>query len=273
MDQPIAVTGASGQLGAELCRRLGPAAVPLARQKLDLADFDQLRRAIADLRPSVVINTAAYTQVDKAEQEPDLCRQVNALAVGALAEACNACNALLVQISTDYVFGEESERRTPWTETDVPSPQGIYAATKLEGERLAAHCRRHLIVRTCGLYGITPGRNNFVETMLRLAQQGRGLRVVDDQHCTPSYVPHIAQGLIHLLHSNATGIYHLVNAGQTTWFAFAREIFQQSHMPVSLEPITTAQYVRLRRVPPTACSPPTSISPSAPRRCPPGKKH
>jgi dTDP-4-dehydrorhamnose reductase len=242
VDQRIAVTGASGQLGSELCRQLGVVAVPLTREKLDLSDFGQLNRTIADLRPSIVINTAAYTQVDKAEQEPDLCRQINALAVGALAEACNQYDAMLVQISTDYVFGSKAERKVPYTETDAPNARGVYAITKLEGERLAAQCRRHLILRTCGLYGISPRRNNFVETMLRLGQAGRPLRVVDDQHCTPSYVPHVAEGLLYLLQAGATGIYHLVNAGQTTWFVFAREIFQQAQMPVSLKPITTAQY-------------------------------
>jgi dTDP-4-dehydrorhamnose reductase len=189
-----------------------------------------------------VINTAAYTQVDKAEQEPDLCRRINALAVGALADACRQCDSLLVQISTDYIFAGEPQRREPYTESDEPSPRGVYATTKLEGERLAAECPRHLILRTCGLYGASQRSPNFVKTMLRLGREGRPLRVVNDQRCTPSYVPDIAGGLLYLVQAGAQGVYHLVNEGSTTWFEFANEIFRQAEMQVSITPISTAEY-------------------------------
>jgi dTDP-4-dehydrorhamnose reductase len=241
-DLRVAVTGASGQLGVELCRQLGSLAVPLARERLDVTDPEQVRRVIAEIRPAVVINTAAYTQVDKAEQEPDLCRRTNAAAVGALANACRHCDSLLVQVSTDYVFSGDPTRKTPWSEDDDPSPRGVYATTKLEGEHLAAACPRHLIVRTCGLYGASPRSSNFVKTMLRLGREGRVLRVVNDQHCTPSYVPDVARGLLYLIHAGAQGVYHVVNAGETTWFDFAREIFRHAGLHVSLTPITTAEY-------------------------------
>jgi dTDP-4-dehydrorhamnose reductase len=236
----IAVTGAQGQLGRELCRQIGPSAAPLSRTDLDITDREQVRRTIAQLRPAVVINTAAYTQVDKAEQEPEACRTANASAVAALADACQQCEATLVQISTDYVFDGDADRNTPYTETDSPAPRSVYARTKLEGEHLAAASPRHLIVRTCGLYGLTPKRNNFVETMLRLAQQGRPLRVVDDQHCTPSNVEDVARGILYLVQARASGLYHLVNGGQTTWFHFAEEIFRQARLKPSLEPIPSA---------------------------------
>ena len=122
-----------------------------------------------------------------------------------------------MHVSTDYVYSGDHTRREPYGESDPPSPQGVYARTKLEGEHLAAECPQHLIIRTCGLYGMTPKRNNFVETMLRLGQEGRSLRVVDDQHCTPSYTADVASAMLYLIHSGATGIYHVVNGGQTTW--------------------------------------------------------
>src|SRR5687767_10480836 len=129
----VAITGAEGQLGRELCRQLGAEAVAIAHRELDITDSEQVRRTIARLRPDVVINTAAYTQVDRAEQEPEACRRLNALAVGSLATACREHHARLVQVSTDYVFGGDINRREPYRESDPPSPQSMYARTKLEG--------------------------------------------------------------------------------------------------------------------------------------------
>jgi dTDP-4-dehydrorhamnose reductase len=238
----IAITGADGQLGRALCRQLGSDAVALSRQDVDITDSAQVVRTIGSLKPDVVINTAAYTQVDQAEREPEACHRLNALAVGALASACNKHHAKLVHVSTDYVYSGDEGRSSPFCETDLPSPRGVYARTKLQGEHEAACCPQHLIIRTCGLYGITPKRNNFVETMLRLGQEGRRLRVVDDQHCTPSYVLDVATAMLYLIHIGATGLYHVVNGGQTTWFDLASAIFRLAGMEVSLEPITTAQY-------------------------------
>ena len=137
-----------------------------------------------------------------------------------------------------------SHRTTPYRETDEPAPQGTYAQTKVEGEAYAQAWTKHFIVRTCGLYGQpgprTPG--NFVATMLRLAREGRTLRVVDDQRCAPSYVPHIARAILFLLGTNAYGKYHVVNSGETTWCGLAKEIFRQSGLGVRVEPISTDQY-------------------------------
>ncbi|MHB1036370.1 MAG: dTDP-4-dehydrorhamnose reductase [Pirellulales bacterium] len=241
----IAVLGAEGQLGGELCRQLAADAIPLDRPLLDLTDHDTVARVLAEARPDAVINTAAYTQVDKAEQEPDLCRRVNTEAVGYLAEACRRLDCPLLQVSTDYVFGGDAARSTPYRECDETSPQGIYARTKLEGECQAAGWEKHFIVRTCGLYGRrgpqTPG-GNFVDTMLRLGRERRRVSVVDDQHCTPSYVPHVARAMLYLIGTQAWGLYHVVNSGATTWHDFAAEIFRQAEMDVALTRITTAQY-------------------------------
>lgn len=241
----IAVTGAGGQLGGELCRRLGPSAIAL-----DLPDFDLTNRALVReqlyrLKPAAVINTAAYTQVDKAEQDRERCMAINAVAVGYLADACTELDCPLVQISTDYVFGRDAGRQAPYAEDDDPGPLSVYGESKLAGEHQAARCPRHIIVRTCGLYGQrgpATAASNFVDTMLRLGRERPVVRVVDDQRCTPSYVPHVAAAILLLLERSAQGTYHVVNSGETTWHDFAAEIFRQGGVAVPLERITTAQY-------------------------------
>lgn len=244
----IVVTGARGQLGSELCRQLGERAVPLEVQQCDLTDSGATRQTIARLRPAAVINCAAYTAVDRAEQEADRCRAVNATAVECLAQSCGALGAVLVQVSTDYVFGGTGRGR-PWHEDDEPGPQGVYAQTKRAGEVAAARCDRHLVVRTCGLYTRLgePNCKNFVNTMLSLGRSGKVVRVVDDQHCTPSYVPHVARAIVFLTEAArrgnvSWGTYHVTNAGATTWFEFAAEVFRLAGLTVDLQRITTAQY-------------------------------
>ena len=246
---PIAVTGAYGQLGAELCRQLGADAIPLDIDTLDLTNGRAVVDTLLALSPRAVVNCAAYTQVDKAETEPSMCRAVNATAVEHLARACATLDCPLVQISTDYVFGGEAPTPRPWREDDRPSPRGVYAQTKLEGEQAAAQHAKHLIVRTCGLYArpSDPRAANFVRTMLRLGATRSELRVVDDQQCTPTYVPHLARTIVFLLgatgeHRAPWGTYHVTDAGQTTWCAFAREIFRLAEMRVAVHPITTAEY-------------------------------
>lgn len=241
---PIVVTGSEGQLGSELCRQLGTAAIGVDLPSFDLTNRQLVLSQLDAIRPRAVINAAAYTRVDQAEREPDLCRAVNATGVAHLAEACRRLDAVLVQISTDYVFGGDPLRRVPYEETDSPCPQGVYARTKLDGEGSAAGWEKHFVLRTCGLYGKPGPRSpgNFVQTMLRLAGERDRLRVVDDQHCTPSYVVHVARAIRFLLTTDAYGTYHLVNSGETTWCRFAQAIFAISGANVTLEPITTAEY-------------------------------
>jgi dTDP-4-dehydrorhamnose reductase len=244
----IVVTGAYGQLGGELCRQLGTAAMPLDIDTLDLTDGPATLERITAIKPEAVINCAAYTAVDKAETEPEKCRAVNVDAVAHLVQACRQLDCPLVQISSDYVFGAAVPSPRPWREDDPCVPQGVYARTKLEGELAAAKHPKHLILRTCGLYSrpSDPRAVNFVKTMLRLGAERRELRIVNDQHCTPTFVPHLAAAILILLGIDSKpapwGTYHVTNTGEATWCEFAAEIFRQAGMQVDIRPISTAEY-------------------------------
>lgn len=242
----VAITGAKGQLGSELMARLGADAKGFDREDFDLTDPDQTRERLYDYEPDLVINTAAYTAVDKAESDEAACVAVNADAVANLAKVCEQLDCPLVQISTDYVFGVDTERSTPYKPSDEPGPVNVYGRSKLAGEQAAATWHKHLVVRTCGLYSVHPdgpqrGRN-FCDTMLALAYQGTPLRVVDDQWCTPTFVPHLADMLLKLIGSNARGIHHATASGQTTWYRLANALFEAAGLKVPLTPITTAEY-------------------------------
>ena len=258
----ILIIGADGQLGSSFARRLGTQAIAWTRGELDLARFDLLadafKRGLDALpdAPAAVINCAAYTKVDLAEKEPELCRAINTDAVHVLAQVCNARDLRFVHFSTDYVFSGADGRDTPYRETDEPNPQGVYARTKLDGEAAAAGCARHLVMRTCGLYGQLnkAGQGNFVETILRLARQKPELRVVNDQHCTPSAVEDIVTGTLQLLqplkatgftpveHSVPNGLFHIVNSGATTWYELAKEMLRLENIATPVIPITTADF-------------------------------
>jgi dTDP-4-dehydrorhamnose reductase len=244
-----AVLGAAGQLGRDLCRRLPGEVISLSRTgspAIDLTLLETLRSLFDDVRPDVVINCAAYNLVDRAESEPQEAFAVNAWGVRELARLCRDHDRLLVHFSTDYVFGLDTTRRQPWTESDAPGPLSVYGLSKLAGEYLVrATCPRHLVIRTCGLYGVwgSGGKGgNFVETMLRVASQGKPLRVVDDQICTPSYTVDVAETTLALLKADRTGLYHVTNSGSCTWHEFARTIFELSGAYANLTPIPSREY-------------------------------
>jgi dTDP-4-dehydrorhamnose reductase len=238
----ILVTGAAGQLGGELCEQLGSEARPVTRAEFPLESpevaVDWLRRE----RPETVVHCAAYTAVDRAEEEPDRCFAINAHAVRVLAEAARALGIYWVQISTDYVFGADSKRDRPYGELDQPGPQGVYARSKLMAEEYVTAVPRHLIVRTCGLYSARPGSVNFPATILRLANDRPRLRVVADQRCSPTYVPHLALALRHLIARQAVGVFHVAGGGDTTWHEFAVELLRLAGRAVPVDAITTEQF-------------------------------
>ena len=247
------VLGAAGQLGHELCSRLRGEVVGLSRAQADLAQPESLRVALPPLRPDIVFNCAAYNFVDRAESEPDAAFAVNAWGVRALATVCRDLDCTLVHFSTDYVFGIEGTRESPYQETDAPGPVSVYGLSKLAGEYLVrALCPKHVVVRTCGLYGFrgSSGKGgNFVETMLRLAQANKPLRVVCDQICTPSYTADVAEATVTLLATGARGLFHLTNAGSCSWYEFATAIFELAGVKADLTAISSQEYGAAARRP------------------------
>jgi dTDP-4-dehydrorhamnose reductase len=248
-----AVLGAAGQLGRDLCPRLAGEVTALTREQADLTRPDALRAVLHELRPDIVVNCAAYNFVDRAESEPDAAFAVNAWGVRALALVCRDLGCTLVHFSTDYVFGLDETRRTPYQETDAPGPVSVYGLSKLAGEYLVRSiCPRHVVIRTCGLYGVwgSGGKGgNFVETMLRLAGQGKLLRVVADQVCTPSYTADVAAATAALLQAGRPGLYHVTNAGACSWHELAAAIFELAGVKANLTAITSAEHGAAARRP------------------------
>ncbi len=273
--QRILVVGARGQLGTDLCAQLGPQAVAV-----DLPDFDATREAqvaatLDQVRPAVVVNCAAQTNVDQCEREPEAAFAANALTALHIARQAERVEAAVIFISTDYVFGAAPPAEAPgvrstlaqnagagpaarcaaaYTELDFPGPLNVYGATKLAGEHLTAAANpRHYIVRTSGLYGHAGARGkggNFVETMLRLAGEGRPVRVVNDQRLSPTYTPALTERLLLLLRSRCYGHYHLAAPDSCTWYEFAAAIFAHAGLTVDLRPIATSEYPLPARRPP-----------------------
>ena len=249
-ERPIVVLGATGQLGSEMCRRLGTTAQPLSRADLNITNRVDVAKLLHELQPETVINATGYTQVDRAESDRIDCWKVNAEAVETLATVCNSLDCRLVQISSDYVFGADETRLTAYQEDDPIHPVNLYGKSKAAGEEAARSCPRHLIVRTCGLYG-TPqsslalGRN-FAETMLHLASKGQPLKVVADQRCTPSSVEDVATAIKLLLDLEQVGTFHITNSGDASWYEFATELFRQTRLAVELTP-DLQRRVRLSR--------------------------
>jgi dTDP-4-dehydrorhamnose reductase len=241
------LVGATGQLGYDLGRTFEPPGelIRLTRADLDLLDDGAIRRTLRTLRPTHVLNAAAYNLVDRAEDEREQAFAINGHAVGTLAQACQELGATFAHFSTDYVF--DGRRTTPYREDDVPNPLSVYASSKLEGERRARDgCARAFVIRVCGLFGVgraaSSGRTNFVEMMLGLARAGRPIRVVRNQVLSPSYTLDIAPKVWRILRRGAPGLYHLTNSGQTSFYDFAREIFRLSGLSPELSAVTAEEY-------------------------------
>ena len=247
------VIGATGQLGFDLVRTFDRPGelVGLNSRDIDILDAPRARSILTDLRPTCVLNTAAYNLVDRAEDERQHAFALNAEAVGALAATCQALGATFVHFSTDYVF--DGRKRTPYLESDPPGPLSAYAESKLAGERQALErCERTVIFRVCGLFGIAAlsggGKGNFVETMLRLGREGKKLRVVADQVLGPSYTLDLARKVWAVLPKRAHSIYHLTSAGHTSWYDFARAALARAGVSADLTPVTAEEFgARARR--------------------------
>lgn len=243
----ILLIGASGQLGtdlAEVSRRRGDMVLPLAHSEVDIRDSGTLKAVVADRRPDIVISTAAFHKVEECEKQPLVAFDVNAVGAANLAHACEGAGCALVFFSTDYVFG--NAQRRPYSEIDLPQPLNAYGVSKLAGEHLIAiGCKRHFIIRTCGLYGLagSSGKGgNFVENMLKKATSGTQIKVVDDQVLTPSYTVDVARAVADLISTERYGTYHISNEGECSWYRFTEEIFRQEGLSTDLVPVATDQF-------------------------------
>ncbi len=244
----VLVTGGSGQLGQEWVRFLNRKEVEfiaLPSSDLDITDFNDTNRVLTNLQPDLIINCAAYTKVDKAEEQAELAFKVNAEAVENLASYCKSHHIKLIHYSTDYVFSGSLADREKLPEgypEDYPtSPQNVYGKSKLAGEQaiIESECE-HLIVRIswlCGTFG-----HNFVKTMLKLGKERDELQVVNDQFGTPTFAENVVENCWQLIKNNESGVFHLSSQEETTWFHFAEEIFKQSGVDVKLVPVDSSAF-------------------------------
>ncbi len=237
----VVVIGAAGQLGTELLAAFGDRAVGPPRSAVDIETPASVLAMLARYRPAIVVNTAAFHNVEVCETHPDRAFAVNALAVDALAGACTVAGAQLIHVSTDYVFGGEAKR--PYEEDAAAYPRNAYGASKLAGEHLVRrHGAQHAIVRTSGLYGRAGSSvkgYTFVERVLGQAQRGERIRVVTDVTFSPSYAVDVAATIVAIADAGVGGTYHATNAGACTWFAFAEAALADAGLTATIEPTTS----------------------------------
>ena len=237
----VLLTGAGGQLGTALRQRWDAAdVVALSHAELDITDLAAVRSSVARARADVVVNAAAYNQVDGAEQDPEAAFRGNALGPRNLAVATAETGAALLHVSTDYVF--DGSARRPYHEFDATGPRSVYGRSKLAGEQAVRELNpRHFIVRTAWVYHEHGA--NFPKTMMRLAAQG-AVRVVSDQFGSPTYAPHLAAAIDALLPTGAHGTYHCAGAGAASWFDLTRELFAALGLQATVTPVATAEFPR-----------------------------
>ena len=246
----VLITGANGMLAKAVRSRfenetliLTDVAQDANVEKLDITNVEDVTKFVSNCKPDVIINCAAYTAVDKAEEDFDLARKINADGPKNLAVAAKNANCILVHISTDYVFGGNLSLEEIYKEDDEKAPETVYGKTKLEGEEaIIANTKQYYIFRTAWLYG---DGNNFVRTMLKLGKEKESLNVVSDQHGSPTYAVDLANIIAQALEKKIPyGIYHATNLGFTTWYDFTKEIFKLSNISCKVIPVTSEEFVR-----------------------------
>lgn len=236
----IAVIGANGQLGTDICQQLrnnGDEVIALTRNEIDICQLDQVNTVLKEIKPDTIVNTAAYHHVEQCEANPDLAYRVNAVGAKNLAMVSNDVNAYLIHISTDYVFnGAQNE---PYLESDVALPLNVYGNTKLAGELfIQAFAEKYLVLRTSGLYGKSPCRGkggmNFVELMLKLGRERDEVRVVDNEVLTPTSTLEVARQIVRVSRPDIYGVAHATAECFCSWYQFAREIFELAKIETTL---------------------------------------
>ena len=245
----IMLIGANGQLGSDLAKVLharGHDLAPLTHADIEVTDQASIEAALDAHPPDLVMNMAAFHKVDLCEDKVEQTFAVNTFGVRQLALACRARDAALLHMSSDYVFGGEQTRNTPYIETDTPAPINAYGVSKLAGEQFVRYVlEQYYIFRVTGLYGVagSSGKGgNFVELMLRLAREGKDIRVVDDQRMTPTYTVDLAQQIAAVVETGQYGLYHATSQGDCTWYEFAAEIFRQSGLSPNLDRAKTGDF-------------------------------
>lgn len=238
----VLVTGVGGQLGYDVIKELQKRnieCIGVDKVEFDITDFETAYKFIINYMPDAVVHCSAYTAVDKAEDEPELCHFVNAVGTENIAKICKEIDAKMVYISTDYVF--DGTKEGFYEVDDIPNPVNVYGKTKLAGERVVQEILdKYFIVRISWVFGING--NNFVKTMLRLGKERSELNVVADQIGSPTYTADLAQLLVDMVQTDKYGIYHATNEGVCSWAEFAEGIFRVAGMDVRVNHITTSEY-------------------------------
>ena len=240
----IVITGARGQLGTELINQLkyieGIDVIPIDREELNIIDINSVNEFLLNNKPDVVVNCAAHTAVDLCETDVENAYKINAVGPRNLAIVCEKIGAKLVQVSTDYVFDGNGTR--PYREDDKTCPNSIYGTSKLMGENFVREfCSRYFIVRTAWLYG---EGNNFVRTMLKLAETNKELNVVNDQFGSPTSTVDLAKAIIDLMTTEHYGVYHGTCEGQCSWYDLAKKIFEIKNIDIKVNPVTSEEFKR-----------------------------
>lgn len=245
----ILITGANGMLAKAVRNELKNEELILTDvADLDITDIDAVRKFVNEVKPQYIINCAAYTAVDKAEEQLELARKVNALGPKNLAIVANEEDATLIHISTDYVFGGAKPVEEDYTEMEEKNPQSVYGITKLEGENAIIDSTfKYYIFRTAWLYG---DGNNFVRTMLKLGKEKEEINVVSDQHGSPTYAVDLASIIHQAIEKQIPyGIYHATNLGYTTWYEFTRQIFEKANYSCKVNPVTSEEFASAAKRP------------------------
>ena len=241
----ILITGANGLLGHELSSLLKDhTLILLSHSQLDISDPESVNKQIDSSSPDIIINSAAYTQVDACETNYDLAFQSNAIGPKNLAIKCKQLGIPLIHISTDYVFEGNEKKNSPLVENDKLGPKTVYGKTKLEGEKMVQeNCEKYFILRTAWLYG--EGKN-FVKTMLSLSKKNKELKVVNDQIGSPTYAKDLAKAIKEIIEkkSDKYGIYHVTNKGEVSWYEFAKKIFEIKNIEIKVNPCTSEEFPR-----------------------------
>ncbi len=238
----VLVTGAKGQLGTDVMNELakrGYEGIGVDVEEMDITDPEAVETVISESGADTVVHCAAYTAVDAAEDNEELCRKVNAFGTENIAKVCKKLDAKMVYISTDYVFDGEGER--PWEPDDPRQPLNIYGQTKYEGElAVENNVEKFFIVRIAWVFGVNG--KNFIKTMLNLAKSHDELNVVNDQIGSPTYTYDLSRLLVDMIETDNYGFYHATNEGLCTWYEFAREIFRQAGVKVKVNPVDSSQF-------------------------------